>query len=334
MTTSIAGLPERLKVLTVAQSARTGSFAEDVRDGLASVPKTLPSKYFYDELGSALFDAITVLPEYYLTRAETEILRQWGWEIVRALGNPVDFIELGSGSAVKTRILIEEALRVQRSLHYSPIDISGEALRVASLSLVEAFPALTVTAYAADYFAILQGEVLRRRGRVLAMFMGSNVGNYEPDDARTLLRGIAHVLKPGDGLLLGADLKKDPHILELAYGDPTGVTAAFNKNLLARINRELDADFDLDGFRHVAAYDEQNGRVCSYLESLRDVRVRIGALGSDVEFAQGERIHTESSYKYSLDDIAALAAGAGFRSTRTWMDAKKRFSVNLLVRTA
>lgn len=332
MSASIVKSPERLQVIEGPRPRHAGSFAEDVRAGLTGSPKSVPSKYFYDGLGSALFDAITLLPEYYLTRAETEILRHWGWEIVRALGNPIEFIELGSGSAIKTRILIEEALRVQRTLKYSPIDISGEALRASAQALVEAFPALTVTAYAADYFSILGTETLKRSGRVLAMFMGSNIGNYEPGQGRALLRGVGASLKPGDGLLLGTDLKKDPRVLELAYDDPTGVTAAFNMNLLARMNRELGANFDLHDFTHIAAYDAQNGCVSSYLQALRAHDVRIDALETTVSFERGERMHTESSYKYSMDDVAALARETGFTLTRSWTDKAERFSVNLLVR--
>jgi dimethylhistidine N-methyltransferase len=303
-----------------------------VRAGLTAAQKYLPSKYFYDELGSALFDAITLLPEYYLTRAETEILHEWGWEIVRALGNPVEFVELGSGSAVKTRILIEEALRVQRSLRYSPIDISREALRASAQALVERFPALNVTAYAADYFTILSSGALKRSGRVLAMFMGSNIGNYEPLQARELLTALGASLKKGDGILIGMDLKKDPLTLQRAYDDAAGVTAAFNKNLLARINRELGGRFDLDDFEHVARYDPATGCVRSDLQSQRTHAVRIEALDADVRFGKGERIHTESSYKFSLDDVDALARDCGLKLERTWTDAKKRFSVNLLLR--
>jgi len=321
----------RLAIIAGPQPREQASFADDVRAGLSSASKHLPSKYFYDELGSALFDAITVLPEYYLTRAETEILREWGWEMVRALGNPIEFIELGSGSAIKTRILIEEALRVQRSLRYSPIDISREALSASAEALVTAYPALNVTAYAGDYFSILGTDALQREKRALVLFMGSNIGNYEPEAARALLRGIASSLKPGDGLLLGADLKKDPRALELAYDDPTGVTSAFNKNLLARINRELGGHFDLHDFRHVAKYDAASGAVCSYLESQRAHSVAIDAIKVTFEFAQDESIHTESSYKYSPKDIEGLGRGAGFRLERTWMDSRERFSVNLFV---
>src|SRR5581483_3381450 len=247
---------KRLEILAGPPRHAEPSFAQDVASGLGSNPKRLPSKYFYDEVGSALFDAITVLPEYYLTRVETAILREWGWEIVRALGNPVEFLELGSGSAVKTRILIEEALRVQQSLRYSPIDISAEALRASAQSLVAAYPALTVTGYVGDYFTILGTPQLRRPKRTLAMFMGSNIGNYEPDEAQQLLGGIGSSLKPGDGLLLGTDLRKDPETIVRAYSDAAGVTAAFNKNLLCRINRELGGAFDTHDFDHVAEYDE------------------------------------------------------------------------------
>ncbi|HEY9180734.1 MAG TPA: L-histidine N(alpha)-methyltransferase [Candidatus Baltobacteraceae bacterium] len=305
------------------------TFADDVRAGLCATPKRLASKYFYDEVGSALFDAITVLPEYYLTRAETEILREWGWEIVRALGNPVQFVELGSGSAAKTRVLIEEALRVQRALRYAPIDISGEALRASATALVRDYPQLAVHAFEGDYFSMLGAPELRGSGKMLAMFMGSNIGNYEPTAGIELLSAIAKMLRPGDGLLLGADLKKDPSVLRLAYDDPAGVTAAFNKNLLSRINRELGGSFDLRRFEHVPRYEETEGRVASYLRSTRAQDVRIDALDTAVTFAEGETIHMESSYKYSGDDLKALGHAAGLSLARTWTDAQERFSVNL-----
>ena len=325
----ITGSDGRLEIRSGPKPQRVATFADDVLAGLSANPKQLASKYFYDELGSALFDAITVLPEYYLTRAETAILREWGWEMVRAIGNPIEFVELGSGSAVKTRILIEEALRVQRTLRYSPIDISGEALRASATSLVAAYPALTVRAFEGDYFSMLGTPELRTTGKVLAMFMGSNVGNYEPPAAIELLSAVRKMLKPGDGLLLGADLKKDPRVLQLAYDDPAGVTAAFNKNLLGRINRELGGRFDLSQFEHVAEYDEKRGCVASYLRSRRAQQVRIEALDIAVQFAEGERIHTESSYKYSNDDLKALGNAAGLNLARTWTDSQERFSVNL-----
>lgn len=322
----------RLEIVVGPRPQHAASFAEDVRNGLCAERKRLQAKYFYDEVGSALFDAITVLPEYYLTRVETAILREWGWEIVRALGNPVEFLELGSGSAVKTRILIEEALRVQQSLRYSPIDISAEALRASAQSLVTAYPALTVTGYVGDYFTILGTAQLRRPKRTLAMFMGSNIGNYEPDEAQQLLAGIGSSLKPGDGLLLGTDLRKDSETIVRAYSDAAGVTAAFNKNLLCRINRELGGTFDTHDFDHVAEYDANTGCVSSYLTSRRRHSVIVAALDLEVAFGEGERVHVESSYKFSEADLGALGDAAGLTLARAWTDAEKRFSVNLYVK--
>jgi L-histidine N-alpha-methyltransferase len=323
---------DRFELITVPRSRGVPSFAQDVAQGLRAKPKHLSSKYFYDEVGSALFDAITHLPEYYLTKAETEILSQWGWQIVRVLDTPLDFVELGSGSAIKTRLLIGEALRVQPQLRYSPIDISTEAIRASSMALVESYPALSVRAYAGDYFDVLAAHVLVSERKMLAMFMGSNIGNYEPDEAKQLLALLGGALRPGDGLLLGADLKKDATTLELAYDDPTGVTAAFNRNLLARINRELDADFDVRKFEHVAHYDEARGSVDSFLEACERMSVPIRSLGLRVPFAAGERIHTESSYKFTDDELAALGRAAGFRPQAVWHDRANRFGVQLLVK--
>jgi L-histidine Nalpha-methyltransferase len=307
---------DRFELITVPRSRGVPSFADDVARGLASAPKRLSCKYFYDDVGSALFDAITRLPEYYLTAAEAEILAEWGWQIVRLLDAPVDFLELGSGSAIKTRLLIGEALRVQTELCYSPIDISTEALRQSSLALVEAYPGLRV-----------------RLGRkTLAMLMGSNIGNYEPDEALELLRLLAAALRPGDGLLLGADLKKDRATLELAYDDPSGVTAAFDRNVLARINRELGADFDVRNFAHAARYDEIRGSVDSFLEAREASIVSIRTLGMRVEIAAGERIHTESSYKFSDEDVARMGRATGFRREYGWHDRASRFSLHLFVR--
>ena len=319
----------RLEIVDLPHAAAETSFADDVRAGLTAERKHLSSKYFYDDLGSALFDAITRLPEYYLTRAETEILRESGWEIVRALDGSVEFLELGSGSAEKTRRLIEEALRVQNALRYSPIDISRDALEKSSMALVGAYSRLSVRAYAGDYFAVLTSEVLRFERRVLAMFMGSNIGNYDPQAARDLVALIGRALRPGDGLLIGTDLKKDKRVLEAAYNDPTGVTAAFDKNVLGRINRELGGRFDLRAFEHVAEYDESRGSIDSYLRSTIAQRVRIEALSLNVEFAAGETIHTESSHKFDARDIESLAAAGGFTVAKTWHDHRNTFGVSL-----
>ena len=323
---------DRFELIQLPKAAAAHSFADDVREGLTAASKSLPSKYFYDELGSSLFEAITHLPEYYLTSAETEILREWGWQIVRVLDEPIDFLELGSGSAVKTRLLIDEAMRVQPSLTYSPIDISVDALRESSMALVETYPRLHVRAYAGDYFTVLGSRDVRQDRRTLAMLMGSNIGNYQPHEAIGLVSLIAQALQPGDGLLLGTDRKKDRATLELAYDDPTGVTAAFDKNLLARINRELGGTFDLREFEHVARYDDERGCIDSRLRTRTAQRVRIESLGLDVEFAAGESIHTESSYKFDESDIEMLAAASGFAVAQSWHDRRNLFQIHLFVR--
>ncbi len=327
-----SAVSDRFELITVPRSRGVPSFADDVTRGLTSEPKRLPSKYFYDDVGSALFDAITRLPEYYLTKAETEILSSWGWQMVRLLEAPVDFLELGSGSAVKTRILIGEALRVQTELCYSPIDISVEAVRASSLALVESYPRLRVRAYAGDYFDVLESRAIRSEHKLLAMLMGSNIGNYEPEEAAMLLSLLSGALRPGDGLLLGADLKKDRATLELAYDDAAGVTAAFDRNMLARINRELDANFDPRLFNHVARYDEVRGSVDSFLEARESHVATVSGVGLQVAFAAGERIQTESSYKFSDDEIVTLGRTAGFRPESAWHDRSNRFTVHLLVR--
>jgi L-histidine Nalpha-methyltransferase len=323
---------DRFELIIVPRSNGDASFAQDVAEGLRSKPKRLSSKYFYDNVGSALFDAITQLPEYYLTRAETEILREWGWQIVRLLDAPVDFLELGSGSAVKTRLLIEEALRVQGRLRYSPIDISTEAIRASSMALVETYPSLSVRAYAGDYFDVLGSRLVRSDRKMLAMVMGSNIGNYEPDESRQLLTLLHGALRKGDGLLIGADLKKDRAVLELAYNDPAGVTAAFDRNILARINRELEADFDPRKFAHVVRYDARRGSVDSFLQARGRSVVRVRSIGLRTSFRAGERIHTESSYKYTDDELESLGRAAGFRPASRWHDGAQLFGVYLFVR--
>lgn len=323
---------DRFQLVEVAPRRGAPSFEEDVARGLRSQPKRLSSKYLYDDVGSALFDAITHLPEYYLTRAETEILREWGWEMVRVLDAPLDFLELGSGSAIKTRLLIEEVLRVQGSLCYSPIDISTEAIRASSTALVESYPGLSIRAYAGDYFDVLGSRPLHSDRKTLAMFMGSNIGNYEPDEAKALLNLIHDALRPGDGLLLGADLKKDRTTLELAYDDPAGVTAAFDRNILSRINQALNGDFHLQNFAHVAHYDERRGSVDSFLEAQAPVTVDLRSIGLRVSFERGERIHTESSYKFTDREIERHARGAGFLPGAAWHDRARRFSVALFLR--
>lgn len=323
---------DRLEILEISGGIEPSSFAADAAAGLGASQKHLPSKYFYDDLGSALFEAITHVPEYYLTQAEHEILRDSGWEMVRALGGRIELLELGSGSAQKTRLLIEETLRVQGTLRYSPIDIAANALRETSQSLVAAYAGLAVRAYVADYFHLLEREQLTFTDRVLVLFMGSNLGNYAPDATHALLASLFATLRSGDGLLLGVDLKKDPARLELAYNDLGGVTAAFDKNLLTRINRELGGAFELRDFEHCASYDEVRGSVDSYLVARRACRVTIERLGQTFAFADGERIHTESSYKYDPGQLSQLADEHGFALAKTWTDRQRRFAVVLFAK--
>ncbi|MDT7807726.1 MAG: hypothetical protein QOJ70_1539 [Acidobacteriota bacterium] len=324
---------ERLLIHRLDGAEARDDFAEDVRRGLSARPKSLLPKYFYDALGSQLFDAICLLPEYYLTRAESEIFARHSKEIVEAARGNVQLtlIELGSGSASKTRRIIDALLERQGRLTYVPVDISTAALEASARALLGDYAGLRVAAYAADYDAALPrlGAELEDGARALVLFLGSNIGNFDRGEARAFLGRLRGVLRAGDRVLLGADLKKDAATLEAAYDDALGVTAAFNLNLLARINRELNANFRLRDFRHVALYNEAEGRVEMHLESTREQNVRIGALNLDLTFDAGERMHTENSYKYSLDELTALAAETGFERTHTWLDAAERFSSNL-----
>ena len=314
----------------VKREPRAG-LAEDVRRGLATQPKRFLPKYFYDQLGSQLFEAICLLPEYYLTRAENEILDRYADEIVASVAGEMTLLEMGSGSASKTRLLIEALFRKQADLLFIPVDISASALDSSSRILLQSYPQLRIEAYAADYFAGLAELEKKPRARTLALFLGSNISNFDPDDALKFLRALRQVLRAGDALLLGADLKKDKSVLEAAYNDALGVTAAFNLNVLARINRELGGNFDLRAFQHRAFYNEAVGRVEIYIESMREQTVAISELEMEVQFAEGEQIHTENSYKYDRNDIARLAVETGFVHDRTWLDGEERFSSNLLL---
>jgi dimethylhistidine N-methyltransferase len=326
---------DRLVIHNLVRTDLRVSFAADVRDGLSHRPKRLFPKYFYDELGSLLFDAICLLPEYYLTRAEEEILARYADEIAEALPGQKTLLEMGSGSASKTRRIIEALLKRQTDLLFIPVDISPAALETSSRLLLQSYSRLRIEAYASDYYdglAALQANAhAGDEARTLALFLGSNIGNFDAEEARRFLRALRAVLRTGDALLLGADLRKAPAILEAAYDDPLGLTAAFNLNLLARINRELDAAFDLRAFKHVARYNEELSRIEIYLESTRAQSVRIRKLDMEVEFEAGERVHTENSYKYDLEGLSRLAADTGFSRARTWLDQRERFSSNLFI---
>jgi L-histidine Nalpha-methyltransferase len=320
---------ERFTLYRDPHPARVATFAEDVRTGLGVRPMRISPKYFYDDLGSALFDAITRLPEYYLTRVERDLLATYGREIVASLAGPLELVELGSGSAIKTRLLIDALLDRQDTLTYHPIDISAEAVTESSLALTGAYDRLRVAAYASDYVPLLRDKRLETRMRALALFLGSNIGNFEPQEARALLTLLASALRRGDALLLGYDLKKDPSILQLAYDDPTGVTAAFNKNLLGRMNRELGADFALENFGFRASWNEEHGAIQSFLVSARRQRVHVPAAGLALDFAAGDAIHTESSHKFTQAQIDGLARECGFVPKSSFTDAMGRYAISL-----
>lgn len=305
----------------------TRAFARAVRDGLLARPKTLPFQYFYDETGSALFEQICRLPEYYLTRTEDAILREHAAAMTEGWASPPTLIELGSGSAEKTRRLISAALGRYFRLHYVPIDVSESAVEASARDLVRTFPALRVTGYVGDYHQSLTDIAARLRGPKLVIFLGSSLGNYEPERAADLLGNVAGVMGPHDRFLIGTDLVKDPAVLEAAYDDAQGVTGRFNRNLLARINRELRADFVIDRFRHRAVYRADLGRVEMHLVSLADQAVHIPDAGVTVQFAEGESIHTENSHKYTRAGLHDLAARAGFVEDTAWTDSRGWFRV-------
>lgn len=328
----------RLTIHRLNVSDSLDSFAHDVHVGLTSNPKQLPPKYFYDDLGSHLFEAICRLPEYYVTRAENEIISAKIEEIVNGIGiparRPVRLLELGSGSANKTRHFIE--LLIQRGggpLHYLPIDISSSSLKQSSKALLLAYPQLHVTAYAADYSSALtalqRADSDEASARTIVLFFGSSIGNLNPAESAALLREVRTILHPGDALLIGADLKKSSDVLVPAYDDALGVTAAFNLNLLVRINRELDADFELGKFEHRALYNEEHGRIEMHLFSLKRQVVKIGGVKLKVDFDGGESIHTENSYKFDMEGLQALAANSGYHLGKVWFDNNRWFSFNL-----
>jgi L-histidine Nalpha-methyltransferase len=306
------------------------SFAGDVRLGLSARPKTLASKYLYDDLGSALFEVICRLPEYYLTRAEASILQAHSQEIIDAVGGTMEIVELGSGTAVKTRLLLDAALKRQPTLRYRPIDISSSAVLETTAALNHEYPNIHVEALTTDYLDGLTRLSPNGVARRLILFLGSNIGNFEPYEAQRTLDAVRQALRPGDTFLVGADLRKDRATLESAYNDSLGVTAAFNKNLLLRIDRELGGHFDLAAWSHRATYNEAEGRVEMHLVSESRQEVPIDAIGATFAFDKNETIHTESSYKYEPQQIERLARDAGFEIVRTWSDSADAFGSNLL----
>ena len=298
--------------------------AAEVLHGLSLPAKSIPPKYFYDAEGSRLFDVITRLPGYYLTRIETQILRDHRHLIARRVGTGACLVEYGSGSSVKSRLLIEAC----RPAAYVPVDISRDHLKRSARTILDGYPRLAVYPTCADYTSGFEIPPPATGLPRLAFFPGSSIGNFEPRAAGDFLRGVAEAVGSGGWLVLGVDAKKDRDVLDRAYTDAAGITERFNKNLLANINSALGADFDLHAFRHLAFYNEEAGRIEMYLVSDRDQRVSVA--GTDVAFAKGERLHTENSYKYTPDEFAAYAERSGFECVDVLLDGKAYFMVLLL----
>jgi L-histidine N-alpha-methyltransferase len=302
------------------------ALCRDVRDGLQSSPKSLPPKWFYDSVGSDLFDRITRLPEYYPTRAEAEILWSRAAEIAAVTGADT-LVELGSGTSEKTRVLLD-ALREGGALRrFVPFDVDASMLSAAGSAIQREYPGIEIAAVCGDFEEHL--AKIPDGGRRLFVFLGSTIGNLATDARAEFLATLAAVLQPGDSLLLGTDLVKDTNRLVQAYDDSAGVTAQFNRNVLAVINRELNADFDVDAFRHVASWNAAEERMEMWLRSERAQRVRIAALNLTVDFDAGEQVLTEVSCKFRADGVADELAQAGLRLTGWWTDAAGDFGLSL-----
>src|SRR6266849_526000 len=312
-----------------AQQLVLSDFALDVRDGLTKTQRELPSKYLYDEVGSELFEAICLLQEYGLTRADTRLLQRYAGEIISQMPLPTHVAELGSGSGKKTRFILE-ALACRRQTFYYPIEISPAALAACEKELGQ-LDCVSLVGYEKPYLEGLRAVAARREAgeHLCVLFLGSTIGNFDRPAADDFLRQVREALQPGDTLLLGTDFEKDVKTQLLAYDDPVGVTAAFNLNLLARLNRELGADFHLRDFRHLALWNSSERRIEMHLQSLRRQRVDIPGAALLVRMEEGETIWTESSHKYRPQGPAEMAARAGFRQTAQWVDEEWPFAQNL-----
>lgn len=311
------------------RAAASSDFAEAVLDGLSAPQKSIPSRFLYDAAGSALFEKITTLPEYYPTRTETEILRHHAEEIAAVVPADAVLVEFGSGSSTKTELLLE---RMQNLRAYVPIDISAVALHDARTRIAERFPALRVMPIEADFAQPINLPPEFSASPLFGFFPGSTIGNLRPADAVVLLANMRRTLGAQARLIIGADLKKNVRRLLAAYDDAEGVTAAFNLNLLVRANRELGANFKLDQFRHAASYDMRNGRIDMHLVSLQEQWVEV--CGARFHFDAGEQIHTEHSHKYEIEGFHALVGEAGWRPQVVWTDPERLFSVHVLVADA
>lgn len=317
---------------TMEQITVLTDFAQDTLEGLTSPQKYLSSKYFYDDRGSKIFQDIMRMPEYYLTDCELEIFQSQKQEILNDFlgsGSHFDLLELGAGDGLKTKILLGHFLNQDVDFRYTPIDISEVAVDNLISDLEDELPGLEVNGLVGDYFDLIGDDKLNGHSKKVILFLGSNIGNFNRKKSLAFLRRLGEAMTPDDMLFIGFDLKKEPDIILNAYNDPYGHTAAFNLNLLQRINNELDADFDLATFKHREAYDPQTGTAKSYLISQKNQQVRIHELDQTIYFEEGEKVFTEMSQKYDADMIHDLAAGSGFEVVRNYYD-QRHYFVNSL----
>lgn len=326
---SVEPTQERWTIERVPALTRRKTVAEQVREGLSKKPKSLPPVLFYDERGSDLFVQITQTEDYYPTRCEREILETRSGEIAAELGDVVTVIELGSGSSEKTEILLRELAKVKQEVHYVPIDISEEALVGAAERLTAELPSLSIHCVVAEYAAGVERAARHAQGDTLVLVLGSNLGNFELREAQRTLAHVRECVDDDARMLVGLDLVKDVLVLLRAYDDSEQITEAFNLNMLERINRELDAEFDLRTFKHLAYWNAAKERMEMYLICLAEQEVRIGALDTSFFFEAGEHVHTEYSHKFTRESIQALADGSGWNLDKQWTDAQGYFSLSL-----
>jgi dimethylhistidine N-methyltransferase len=305
------------------QSTESSAFAADVLAGLTATPKRVPAKYFYDAAGSLLFERITGLPEYYPTRCEMNILRDHAAEIAKLIPEGSALVEFGAGSSKKARVLLHAAPVLAA---YVPVDICAEMLAQEAADLARDIPNLNVQPVVADFCHLFNlPQVARKASARIGFFPGSTIGNFEPHEAAAFLRNAGTILGKSATLLIGVDLIKSADVLNAAYSDAEGVTAKFNRNLLTRINRELGGNFKLDTFEHHAFYNRERNRIEMHLASLKRQKVKVA--GETIDFRAGETIHTENSYKYSVESLGALARGVGWTASGAWIDERKYFSI-------
>ena len=304
------------------------AFAADVIAGLTAAPKRIPPKYFYDVAGSELFERITALPEYYPTRCELGILRDHAADIAKLIPEGAALIEFGSGASVKTRIVLDAAKKLAA---YVPVDISGDFLERQAAALRKEYPGVAMLPVAADFAKPFELPAATKGMSRVGFFPGSTIGNFEPHEACAFMRQVCKTLGPGATFIVGVDLVKDQRVLQKAYNDKQGVTANFNLNLLTRINRELGGNFNVAAFEHHAFYNREKSRIEMHLASMKRQKARL--CGETIDFRAGETIHTENSYKYSVESFGAMARGSGWTTVKVWTDRDKCFSVHALRRT-